>query len=250
MNLPRPFYDADGITLYHGDCRDIVPQLQAFDAIIADPPYAETDLEWDKWPAGWPAVMLARSRQLWCFGSMAMFWKYRDEFDGWKMAQDIIWEKHNGSGLLADRFRRVHEHAVHFYHGPWRDLYNQPPEVTLAEERKRQTVIRGRQPQHWGGEVRDHKAYEYDGKRLMRSVFPVRSCHGHAVNETQKPVGVVEPLMRCVVPPGGSVLAPFAGSGTDLLLARRMGLRAVGIEKRESQCREIVARLAQGEMIL
>ena len=33
----------------------------------------------------------------------------------WRYAQDIVWEKHNGSGFHADRFKRVHEHAVQFY---------------------------------------------------------------------------------------------------------------------------------------
>ena len=41
--------------------------------------------------------------------------------NGWKYAQDIVWEKHNGSGFHADRFKRVHEHAVQFYRAdsPW-----------------------------------------------------------------------------------------------------------------------------------
>ena len=33
-----PYYDEDGITIYHGDCREIMPEL-AYDAILADPPY-------------------------------------------------------------------------------------------------------------------------------------------------------------------------------------------------------------------
>jgi site-specific DNA-methyltransferase (adenine-specific) len=37
----------------------------------------------------------------------------------------------------------------------------------------------------------------------------------------------------------------FAGSGTMLAIAREMGITAIGIEKRESQCRDIVQRLSQ-----
>ncbi|HEY1051231.1 MAG TPA: site-specific DNA-methyltransferase [Prosthecobacter sp.] len=253
--MMNPYYEQDGITLYLGDCREIVPVLQGrFDAVMADPPYNETNLAWDVWPEGWVKVMAGCTNQLWCFGSMAMFWEFRAEFDGWKLAQDIVWEKHNGSSLLADRFRRVHENAVHLYRGRWRNIPKTPPVVTIEHERKRQSVIRSKKPQHWGeiseDAVSQGGAYEYDGTRLMRSVIPVRSCHGHAVNETQKPEGIVEPLLRYSVPAGGSVLVPFAGSGTDLAVARRLGLRAVGIEKRECQCREIVKRLSQGEMIL
>jgi len=34
----KPYYEHNGITIYHGDCREILPVLQ-FDAIICDPPY-------------------------------------------------------------------------------------------------------------------------------------------------------------------------------------------------------------------
>jgi site-specific DNA-methyltransferase (adenine-specific) len=41
----------------------------------------------------------------------------------------------------------------------------------------------------------------------------------------------------------------FAGSGTTLAVARKTGRRAIGIEKRESQCQRIVERLSQGELL-
>lgn len=221
-----------------------MPLLPRVDAIIADPPYQETNLKWDSWPHGWPTVAAQCAASLWVFGSMRMFLVYRDEFKEWSLSQDVVWEKHNGSGLQADRFRRVHDHALHYYRGEWGDLYKLPPVVTVEEERRRQTVIRGRKPAHWGG-VELGSGYEYDGQRLMRSVIPVRSCHGHAVNETQKPEGIVVPLMRYSVPPGGTVIAPFAGSGTVLAVAQAQGMRAIGIESRECQCLEIVKRISQ-----
>lgn len=33
-----PYYDADGITIYHGDCRDVLPDLQV-DLVVTSPPY-------------------------------------------------------------------------------------------------------------------------------------------------------------------------------------------------------------------
>lgn len=244
---PVPFYEADGITLYHGDAIDILPHLQSVDAVVTDPPYNETNLEWDVWPDGWPGMLLPLARSLWCFGSLRMFWDRRDEFSAWKLSQDVVWEKHNGSGLHADRFKRVHELAIHLYHGEWTSLYKSPVIVTVYEEQK--SLKRGQKPQHFG-DVEAGSGYNYDGTRIMRSVIPVRSCHGYAVNETQKPEGIVAPLLEYCVPPGGVVLDPFAGSGTTLAVARSQGKRAIGIERRESQCREIVKRLSQGELNL
>lgn len=243
-----PFYQDPHVTLYCGDCREIAPSLPPCDAIVADPPYGETALDWDTWPAGWPRLMLPLAPHLWCFGSLRMFLAQRDDFAGWDLAQDIVWEKHNGSGMHNDRFRRVHELAAHFYRGPWGTLYKRPPVVTLAADRGT-TINRSAKPVHWG-DVAGAAAYAYDGRRIQRSVIPVRSCHGYAVNETQKPEGIVWPLLDYSVPPGGLVLDPFAGSGTTLAVARAQGKRAIGIELRPAQCAAVARRLAQADLAL
>lgn len=39
MSLSVPYYDCDGITIYHADCRDILPHLPKVDLVLTDPPY-------------------------------------------------------------------------------------------------------------------------------------------------------------------------------------------------------------------
>lgn len=46
----KPYYEDDLVTLYNGDCRESVDLLSGADAIVTDPPYAETSLDWDSWP--------------------------------------------------------------------------------------------------------------------------------------------------------------------------------------------------------
>lgn len=43
MTLPKPYYQDDSVTLYHGDCREIVPHLGRFDLLLTDPPYGLAD---------------------------------------------------------------------------------------------------------------------------------------------------------------------------------------------------------------
>lgn len=237
----KAYYEDGSVTIYHGDCREVVPGLgmERCGAVITDPPYEETSLEWDKWPAGWPSMAATIGPQLWCFGSMRMFLEKRDEFKSWTLAQDVIWEKQNGSGLASDRFRRVHETLTHFYRGPWESLYHEAPKVPRGAPMNK-TLRRSTKPAHFGGIDRG-EAYEYGAETIERSVIYARNCHGYAKHPTQKPVSIVVPLICYSVPPGGLVVDLFAGSGTTGRAAKDAGRRAILIEISERYC-EIAAR--------
>jgi site-specific DNA-methyltransferase (adenine-specific) len=237
-------YQDKFVTLYQGDAMEITRGLGLFDCCITDPPYEETSKAWDKWPADWPLEVLGHTASLWCFGSLRMFMDRRNDFIGWKLSQDVVWEKHNGSSMARDRFRRVHEVAAHFYSGEWSHVYKNPVRVQIAERRRQGVIARGTVPEHWHGVKRGKSDYVYDGTRQMRSVIYSRSCHGHAIHPTQKPEAIIEPLIEYSVPPGGSVLDLFAGSATTLVVARRMGRKAVGIEADPAMVEKAVARLS------
>jgi site-specific DNA-methyltransferase (adenine-specific) len=166
-----------------------------------------------------------------------------DQLAGWTIGQDLVWEKHNGSSLHADRFRRVHEQIVQLYCRPWAEVYHQPVHTHDATAR---AVRRKRRPEHWGRIDKGTYVSVDGGPRLQRSVLQVRSEHGHALHPTQKPLGVLIPLVQYSSPPGGLVLDPFAGSGSTLVAARLEGRRAIGIEIEERYCEAAVSRLAQG----
>jgi len=242
--VTTPYYSDDAVTLYCGDFREVLPQIQdtySFDLVLTDPPYGETSLAWDRWPDGWPSLMPGRS--MWCFGSMRMFLERRDEFAGWKLSQDVVWEKHNGSGLATDRFMRVHEHALHWYRGDWSTLHRDTPR--LATGGRRSVIRRSAQDKRTRG-AQTSSVDVRDGSTLARSVIYSPSMQGKAINETEKPCGLVENLIAYACPSGGLVLDVFAGGCSTLVAARNSGRRAVGIELREEQCAKAVEwRLSQ-----
>lgn len=246
----KPYYEDASVTLYKGDCRTVLLDLDLarVGVVIADPPYGDTSLEWDQWPGGWVDTIADLTRQsasLWCFGSMRMFLDKRFEFGDWKLAQDLVWEKHNGSSFLADRFKRVHEHVLQWYRGEWSSIWKNP--VTTPDAVKKQVRKKGR-PAHTGHIDATPYVSEDGGPRLARSVLHVRSCHGYAIHPTQKPQGVLEPLLRYSLLPGGTVLDPFAGSGSTLRAAKDIGCRAIGIEAREDYCDRAAEWLSQGSL--
>lgn len=251
----KPYYADSLITLYHGDYREVLAwEYNTFgtpkrvDAVITDPPYGDTSLAWDKSAArGWLGVvgpLLKPSGSVWFFASLRYMLKLQPELAAWTVAQEIIWEKHNGSSFHADRFKRVHELVVNLYpaKSKWGAVYHSPVKVNEATAR---TVRRKKRPPHTGHIEASAYKSEDGGPKFMRSVLYARSCHGYAIHPTQKPVDVVAPLIEYSWPRGGLVLDCFAGSGTTGIVARKLGRHAVLIEKNESHCQAAAERLTK-----
>lgn len=217
-----------------GDCRELMASHGPFDMIIADPPYGDTSLEWDRRVEGWHDIAsqcLKPTGSLWVFGSLRYFMAEGRKFEdaGLRYAQEIVWEKHNGSGFHADRFKRVHELAVQWYRNDaaWSDVYN---DVQKTNDATARTVRRKKRPTHTGNINAGHYVSEDGGPRIMRSVIFARSCHGRAIHPTEKPVDLLEILIRTSCPPGGLIGDFFAGSGAAGDGALATGRNYIGCE--------------------
>lgn len=214
-----------------------------FDLIIADPPYGDTALSWDEIVAGWEAVALERLKptgSMWVFGSMRYFLTTSVPA-GWRLAQDIVWEKPNGTGFAADRFKRVHEHAVQFYRAdaPWGSVYNDVQRVAYTGPDKHARARASRTPH--AGAIGEY-SYEDDGIRLVRSILQAPSVRG-GIHPTQKPVSLIEILIRTSCPNGGLVGDFFAGSGAAGDAAAVSGRSYVGCEIDPDMAEKARARL-------
>jgi site-specific DNA-methyltransferase (adenine-specific) len=143
---------------------------------------------------------------------------------------------------MADRFKRVHEHIVQFYQGSWGKIYKA---VVTTPDAVKKTARRKLRPAHMGQIERGAFLSLDGGPRLMRSVIAVRNCHGYAEHPTQKPVGILGPLIEYSCPKGGVVCDPFMGSGSTLCAAKDLGRLAIGIEKNRKYCEVAVRRLSQ-----
>ena len=237
------------VLLLTGDCRTDLADLGPFDMILADPPYGDTSLDWDRQVSGWEAVAhgcIKPTGSMWVFGSMRFFMATSAAIlsAGWRYAQDIVWETHNGSGFHADRFKRVHEHAVQFYRSdaPWSGVFN---EVQVTRDAIRRSVQRKKgRPAHMG-KIEQAPYQSVDGgPRIMRSVIPMHSCHGHAIHPTEKPVGLLQILIRTSCPPGGVVGDMFAGSGAAGEACAQADRSYVGAEIDPEMAEKARARLA------
>ncbi|HMG44586.1 MAG TPA: DNA methyltransferase [Acidimicrobiales bacterium] len=209
-----PYYTDDKVTLYLGDMREVLPELGRPgvgiepDCCVTDPPYGETSLLWDVWPDGWLPLVADVTRSMWCFGSMRMYLRHGSEFDRyWNLSQDVVWRKQNGTGFAADRFRRVHEHVLHWYRGAWNLIHHDTPRTHVGIKERDRSIKQGAGHARHMGKIGDQGAWVDDGTRLIPSVLEVPNMWRRgAIAPTEKPVALLDPLIRYACPPVVSVL--------------------------------------------
>ena len=211
----KPYYEHAGITIYHGDCREILPCVQG-DALITDPPFG---IDWGR--ATWAddskdygdlmAWLVSESiravSQGWCFVFQAMLnvGKFHEWFpDGWRIF------------AACKNFAQIRPTGV------W---HSWDPVVFWAN---------GDKPKRIGDLNRDYFVGNVAG------VFGDQIDH-----PCPRPIDTMNYIVSIAVPDEGCVIDPFLGSGTTLLAAKNQGRRAIGIEIEERYCEIAAKRLSQ-----
>ena len=252
-----PYYERGGITIYCGDCLEVMPKLDVtFDAILADLPYGTTACSWDTiipfeplWEnykrlvKGNGAVVL--------FGSQPFTSKLIMSNLEW-FKYEWIWDKVNPSGFLNAKFMPLKSHENIVIFGGSKTTYN-PQLVPRPKGAQRK------------GSVRATNEIAYDkgvyGKYLKRnngfkgewsnpiSLIQINTggpwVKKKQDHPTQKPVALLQYLIRTYTNSGDIILDNTMGSGTTLLAAQNEGRRGVGIELSEEYCKVAVERLKQ-----
>ena len=207
----KPYYSHGGITIYHGDCREIAPALGTDFAVVSDPPYGISfDTDYRRFTTGFDVERTAHAPVAgdteafdptpWMgYRGGAVLWGANCYPERLRIGSWLVWDKRfkNGAAFLADA------------------------EVA------------------WMSKGHGVYLYAETSQGFVRSE-PVE-------HPTQKPVG----LMRwCIAKVGGdgTILDPFMGSGTTLRAAKDLGRRAIGIEIEERYC-EIAARRLEQEVL-
>jgi DNA modification methylase len=205
-----PYYSDDLVTIYHGDCREILPKLDRVDAVVADPPYnygkvygtgahddALTRPEYEVWCAEWFAYSRIVANRVVVFP---------------------------GSGNLDIWFEIAKPSAV----GAWYKPGNSAG-----------SIIGWNEWEPW--------LYWFDGKGLLGGsdvlTAPVGQQPDTGDHPCPKPVLLMRKLLRKLR--ADSVVDPFLGSGTTLVAAKDLGIRAVGIEIEERYCERAALRCSQ-----
>ena len=231
-NIEAPDVGSDFSTkLIQGDCLDKMWDIesQSVDAIICDPPYGTTACKWDTvidldlmWeqlkrvikPNG--AIVMTASQP---FTSKLVMSNPKMFKYCW------VWDKKIPSGMSYARFQpmRRHEDIVVFCDG--KTVYN--PQMV-----KRDKPIKG------GGMTASDSAMT-DGYKALKKTYTHKNpttilvfnkIRKDSVHPTQKPVALMEYLIKTYTNEGDTVLDFTMGSGTTLLAAKNLGRNGIGIE--------------------
>jgi DNA modification methylase len=213
-----PYYDHAGITIYHGDCRDILPHLPKVDLVLTDPPYG---IDMSQGFEGFGG-----------FGEPIARRQYADAWDKERPTQKALEVVRRAGGLViiwgGNFFADILPRSTHWI--VW-DKKNTMPSFGDCELA-------------WTSSNRKSvKKYEVEWNGLLGK-------EGHRHHPTQKPLKLMEFCMRDYSKGGWSLCDPFMGSGTTLVAAKNLGRKAIGIEIEEKYCEIAAQRLSQEVMAL
>jgi hypothetical protein len=207
MSGMNPYYADDYVTLYHGDCRELLPYIEA-DALITDPPYG----------MGWDGRVTRGKNGTGKAGPTRHY--------GLRIAQDD--EPFDPSPFLG--YRGVVMWGFHHF-------ASRLPKGSVLVWLKRHDT-------GFGSFLSDADLAWMKGGEGVYCRRDLTLQGEERAHPTQKPVGIMK---WCIESTGidGTILDPFAGSGSTLVAAKSLNRRAIGIEIEERYCEIAANRLRQ-----
>ena len=234
----QPCRCKDGCTLYHADCRDVLPLLEpgSVDVVLTDPPYGivaqfgenegqggkrKLQFDWDT-----RGIVDDVRRGLTMAFQMCK-----------PKASCFVWVGFDSAERYAEPARRA---GFTVKPAAWVKECHPPAGKGNWWPSGFELAYYGYRSGAWFDDTNCHRCNVWTADSYR---YGKPNKNGHP---TQKPLGMIRQHVAAIVPPGGLVLDPFVGSGTTLRAAKDLGRKAIGVEICEEYCEIAVHRLAQG----
>lgn len=253
----RPFYEDAAVTLYLGDCREVLPTLDVVDQVITDPPYSE-HTHAKQWIGaaltddGKARVSTAHKElgfeslttELRLFAAT----QFQRLARRWVLVFSDLEGAHLWQAALAGNRNaflprgEVPTSPLDYVRTCVWDKVDSAPQFTGDRPAASAEAIVVAHP-------RGKKAWNGGGQR---NVFrhAVNGERGDKPHPTTKPETLMRELVTLFTDPGDLILDPFGGSGTTAVAAKRLGRRCILIEREEKYCEVAANRLRQSALDL
>ena len=225
--MSKPYYECDGVTIFHGDCRELLLEMEPVDVIVTDP----------VWPNSSPALRGADR-------PAALFAEAAQHFPG--RCQRVIVQL----GCDSDpRFLLGVPASLPFFRVCWLE-YVCPTRKGRLLYTGDVAYVFGIPPKSAPGRRVMSGRYISTRPDASRVKLTAHKDWGCAANNGMHPTPRRYEHVAWIVGrwSDGTVLDPFAGSGTTLLASKRAGRRAIGIEIEERFCEQAARRLDQYQL--
>ena len=257
-----PYYDEDGITIYHGDCRSVLPNV-VVDGVVTSPPYADQRIglyegipesEYPSFTIEWMNALrlvdngsvLINIREHVSDGVMSDYvhkTRLALRHSGWFEMDELLWVKPDGPPVgHPGRPRRSWERIL------WFAKTRQPKAFPKASGRTSNRIgltSRVDAPAtDWVGGFSDYA--EGQSRSPDYCFISVGDRPKYIDHPAVFPEKVAAWMLRTITTEQDVVCDPFMGSGSTLVAAQREGRKSIGIEIEERYCEIAVQRLAQG----
>jgi len=244
----KPYYEHGGITIYNGDCREILPSIPAADVTISDPPYSQhvhgKSRSGARLPDGTKGhAQISRATE---FGFDAITEETRGLIAQWTKTAVARWALMFSDVESSHLWREAMtaQGLDYVRTGAWVKIGATPQFTGDRPAVGFEAVTICHQPgkKRWNG----------GGKHALWS-YPIVLNRSHTdprLHTTQKPLPLMAALVELFTDPNELVVDMFMGSGTTLRAAKDLGRRAIGIELQEKYCEAAALRLGQETLAL
>ena len=208
---------ADGVTLYLGDCREILPTLGKVDAVVTDPPYG--------------------------IGADEAASKNKGKF-GWKFYGDTKWDRERPTAEIFSLILACGKEQI-IWGGNYFTDYLPPTMQWFIWDKGQRDFSLADFEMAWSSQNKAARVIEYARSKALRD---------GKEHPTQKPIEVMEFCIEALPSTFKTICDPFMGSGTTGVAAVKLGRKFIGIELEPTYfdiaCRRIQAALDAPDMFI
>jgi site-specific DNA-methyltransferase (adenine-specific) len=226
------------ITLYEGDCLELMKQIpdKSIDAIITDPPYGTTACKWDSiidFKLMWEQLnrIIKPNGAIVLFGSEPFSSALRmSNINNYKY--DWIWEKNKASNFMGAKYSPMKYHEIVSVFSNKKHNYfpiKWEQKESMIDKRKTFNSHFVNNETHIGSIIRNRNID--DGSRFPKSIIKIDKKTNGNLHPTQKPVPLMEYLIKTYTNEGETVLDFTMGSGTTGVACINTNRNFIGIEK-------------------
>lgn len=221
------------IDLYNGDCLELMKNIsdKSVDMILCDLPYGTTH---NKWDSQIPFDKLWNEYERIIKDNGAMVFTVQGLFSARMIVSNeklyrysLIWEKTKAGGFLNARRMplQAHEDILAFY----KKLPTYNPQMEEGKPYVKKTVTNGDES-NYGKFERVGQVNVNKGERFPRSVIKISNDNHKSIHPTQKPIALLEYLIKTYTNEGETVLDNCMGSGSTGVACVNTNRNFIGIE--------------------